>query len=155
MILTLCISSLALAVSIGVLIWQIISWRRSGPRLRVVRIQGIGGTARGVWFIGVQAENSGRLGTQVQTFGFQLPNGDTIQAGEDFLGQAIQLPMDLPPGGKASVTYNIAGIRRALDQSGHDGRGARPFVTTGHGRFAGKPINLGDEIDLLLRATDG
>jgi hypothetical protein len=42
-------------------------------------------------------------------------------------------------------------IREALNLAGHNGKRARPFVETGHGRFKGKPINLGEEVDLLLR----
>jgi hypothetical protein len=153
-ILTLCISVLALAVSIGVLIWQIISWRRSGPRVRVTRIQGIGGTPDGLWFVGVKAENSGRLGTEIQQFGFRLPNRQILTALENFIGQPIQLPSALPPGGSASVEYNVLGIRQALNQASHDGKGARPFVQTGHGTFEGDVIDLGHDVDLLLRAGD-
>jgi hypothetical protein len=120
--------------------------------VRVVRIHGIGGTLAGVWFTGVKAGNSGRLGTEVQLFGFQLPNGMTIQAVEDFMGQPIRLPMPLPPGGTASVMYGARAIRHALDGSGQSGAGARPFVETGHGRFEGEPVDLGKEVDLMLRA---
>jgi hypothetical protein len=63
-ILTLVIAGFALALSVISLGWQVHSWRLSGPRVTVKRTQGIGGTARGVWFTGVQAVNSGRLGTQ-------------------------------------------------------------------------------------------
>jgi len=42
-ILTLCISLLALAVAGISLRWQIISWRRSGPRVSVKTVSGIGG----------------------------------------------------------------------------------------------------------------
>jgi hypothetical protein len=151
-ILTLCIAALAFAMSGVALAWQIISWRRSGPRVKVKRIQGIGGTPPGVWWYGVKAENSGRLGTQVQSFGFQLACGRTIQALEDFLRQPIRLPMDLPPGGSASVMYNAAARRNVLVQGDHSGADARPYVETGHGRFEGEPIDLGAEVEKLWLA---
>jgi hypothetical protein len=149
-VLTLCIALLALAVSGGALIWQIVSWRRSGPRVRVVRIQGIGvGTLDPTWFIGVQAKNSGRLETEVQQFGFRLPNDKTITSLQNYIGQPVLLPKALPAGGTVSVQYSAQGVREALNRDGHSGKRARPFVDTGHGRFWGKRINLGEELDLL------
>ena len=139
-ILSLCISGLAFVMSGVALGWQIISWRRSGPRVEVARIQGIGATAEGMWFIGVRARNSGRLGTTAQQFGFQLPKGQVITSLYDWLRQPIQLPMDLPPGGDASVMYSVQGVQEALAQlpAKTARKKVRPFVTTGHGRFEGK-----------------
>lgn len=114
MILTLCISALAFVMSGLALGFQIHSWRRSGPRVEVVRTQGIGATADGVWAIGVGARNCGRLGTKAQQFGFQLSNGQVITSVYDFLGQPIVLPMDLPPGGEASVMYSVRGVQELL-----------------------------------------
>ena len=104
-ILTLCISILALAVAGASLTWQVISWRRSGPQVTVKTISGIGGMPPGVWFVGIEATNSGRLGTEIAQFGFQLPNGRHIQNIYDFLGQPVELPMFLAPGSKATMTY--------------------------------------------------
>jgi hypothetical protein len=150
-ILTLVIAGFALALSVISLGWQVHSWRHSGPRVTVKRTRGIGGTARGVWFTGVQAVNSGRLGTQIQQFGFQLPNGQIITALYEFIGQPIQLPMDLPAGGTASVMYNARNIREALAGQPRFGEEVRPFVVTGHGRFEGEKIDLVAEVDLLCR----
>jgi hypothetical protein len=151
-ILTLSISALAFVMSGVALGWQIVSWRRSGPRVRVVRIQGIGGMMPGTWFTGVKAENSGRLATEIQQFGFRLSNGMNVMALENFVGMPIQFPAPLPPGGTASVEYSAFAIRQALNQAGHDGTGARPYVDTGHGHFEGNPVDLGKEVDLMLRA---
>ncbi len=145
-ILTLCISLLALAVSGASLTWQIISWRRSGPRVSVKTISGIGGMPPGVWFVGIEATNSGRLGTEIGQFGFQLPNGRHIQAIHDFLGQPVELPMPLGPGRKATMTYAAQHIREVLREEGISGENVRPYVSTGHGRFEGDAIHLGERI---------
>ena len=99
-ILTLCIALLALAVSGAALGWQIVSWRRSGRQVSVKATSGIGGLPPGVWFVGIEATNSGRLATEIEQFGFQLPSGRHMQNIYDFLGQPVKLPMLLAPGGK-------------------------------------------------------
>jgi hypothetical protein len=80
----------------GSLTWQVISWRRSGPRVTVKTTWGIiTGTPRhGAWFVGIDAKNSGRLGTQVHQFGFKLPNGRTI-VGREELSWLRRLRQDL------------------------------------------------------------
>jgi len=100
----------------------------------------------GVWFVGVEATNSGRLGTEVQQFGFQLPNGRHLQNIYDFLGQPVQLAMQLAPGGTAIMTCAAEDIRRLLREQGISGENVRPYVNTGHGRFEGEPIHLGERI---------
>lgn len=144
-ILTLCISLLALVVAGGSLTWQIISWRRSGPRVSVKTTVGLGGDPP-VWFVAVEARNSGRLGTEVQQFGLQLPNGRHLQNIYDFLGQPVQLPTPLGPGGTASMTYRAEDLRRILYEQGISGENVRPYVNTGHGRLEGEPIHLGERI---------
>jgi hypothetical protein len=148
-ILTLCISLLALAVGGGSLTWQIISWRRSGPQVSVKTTSGIGGMPPGVWFVGIEATNSGRLGTEISQFGFQLPNGRHLQNIYDFLGQPVQLPMPLGPGHKAGMTYAAQHIREILREEGISGENVRPYVTTGHGRVEGDVIHLGEWIEHL------
>lgn len=148
-ILTLCIAGLAFVMSGVALGWQIRSWRHSGPQVKVVRIQGIGATPEGIWFIGVGARNSGRLGTEVQQFGFKLTNGQIITALSDWLGLPIQLPMPLGPGGEVGVMYSVRGIHDAL--RGLPGERVRPFVKTGHGTFEGKEIDLARDVALLIQ----
>ncbi len=144
-ILTLCISLLALAVSGASLTWQMISWRRSGPRVSVKTISGIG-MPSGVWYVGVEATNSGRLATEIAQVGFQLPNGHHIQNIYDFLGQPVELPMPLGPGRKATMTYAAQHIREILREEGVSGENVRPYVKTGHGRFEGDAIHVGEWI---------
>jgi hypothetical protein len=76
----------------------------SGPRVSVKITTGVGGMPP-VWFVAIAARNSGCLGTEVQQFGLQPPNGRHVQNIYDFLGQPVQLPMSLGPGGTATMTY--------------------------------------------------
>lgn len=149
-ILTLCIALLAFAVSVASLTWQIISWRRSGPRVRVRPTSGVGGAPPNlVWFVGIEATNSGRLGTEIQQFGFQLPNGRHIQNIYDFLGQPMKFPVPLGPGQSVTMTYDAEHIREALREEGISGKRVRPYATTGHGRIEGKRMHLGKWIEHL------
>jgi len=84
--------------------------------------------------------------TEIQQFGLQLPNGRHLQNIYDFLGQPVQLPMPLGPGGTASMTYRAEDIRRLLREQGISGENVRPYVSTGHGRVEGHAIHLGERV---------
>lgn len=103
--LTLCLSVLALTVSVTALIWQMISWKRSGPRVRVSSLMGVAGT---VPFVSVENTNAGRMATEVNQLGFQLSTLDDRQhivMFRDALGMLVTLPVLLAPGctGKEDV----------------------------------------------------
>jgi len=85
-VLTLGISLLALAVSGASLTWQIISWRRGGPRVAVTTHIG-----NRPWRV-VRRHRGDQFGTprtEIKQFGFQLPNGRHMQNIYDFLGQPV------------------------------------------------------------------
>ena len=82
-------------------------------------------------FIGIEATDSGRLGTEIQHFGFQLPNKHHIQALADFVGQPVNLPMALGPGRTVTMRYNPDKLRAALASQGISGENVRPYVVTG------------------------
>ena len=44
------------------------------------------------------------------------------------------------------MTYDAQHIREILRSEGISGAGVRPYVSTGHGRFEGKKIHIGDWI---------
>jgi hypothetical protein len=44
----------------------------------------------GVWYVGIEGTNSGRLDAEIDQFGFQLPNGRHMQNIYDFLGQPMK-----------------------------------------------------------------
>lgn len=148
-VLTLCIAVLALIVSGISAGWQIVSWRRSGPRVKVKPTSGIGGVPPGVWFVGIQATNRGRLATEIEQFGFQLPNGLHMQNIYDFLGQPVNFPIPLGPGATVTMTYAADHLREALREQQISGKNVRPYVATGHGRVEGKRMHLGKWIENL------
>jgi hypothetical protein len=146
---TLCISLAALAVAIGTLIWSVISWRRSGPRVKVIRTHGAAfPTEMELYFIGIRATNSGRLATQLRNAGFQLPNGTYVTALKDFLGLPVQYPKELSPGATIEIDFDVKDLRHAL-AGRRFGKKVRPFVETGHGVVRGKAIDLAQEVDRL------
>jgi hypothetical protein len=129
-------------VSITVLVWQVISWRRSGARLHVATKWGIAGvppTAR--WFISIEARNTGRLATEINQVGFQMAQAEErrqIVDFEDVLGMPIQLPRTLAAGGTTSVMYAADRLLATLHNEGLTGKDARPYVDTGAGRTFGR-----------------
>ena len=109
----------------------------SGPRVSVKITTGVGGMPP-VWFVAIAARNSGCLGTEVQQFGLQPPNGRHVQNIYDFLGQPVQLPMSLGPGGTATMTYPAEDIRRLLREQGiSGGRTSGPTSTRATGDSRG------------------
>ena len=92
-ILTLCLSVLALIVSVTALIWQVVSWRRSGPQVRVSSRVGVADT---VPFVSIEITNAGRMATEVNQLGFQLSALDDRQhivMFRDALGMLVALPL--------------------------------------------------------------
>lgn len=157
-VLTLCLSVLALMLSITALAWQVISWRRSGPRLRVVTTQGIvGSPPNGCWFIAVEISNTGRLATEISQVGFQLSRGEKrrhIVDLEDVLGIPIELPRTLAPGASTSVMYAPQRLLEALRDQGLHGKKAHPFASTGTGRTLGRHRrDIGSMAEELARAN--
>ena len=74
----LIVSIVALVLSIGSLSWQVWSWRRSGPVVRVTVsniVPTYQGQGTGDWHTAVTATNTGRAATTVTTWAFELPNG--------------------------------------------------------------------------------
>jgi hypothetical protein len=145
-ILTLCFSAVALVLSVVSFGWQVISWRRSGAQMRVVTKWGIAGTpSDGVWFLAVDATNTGRLATEINQIGFQLSRRDkrhTIVLFQDALGRPITLPIPLAPGASTSVMYRPGDLLEVLRREGLTGKRARPFAATGHGRTTGPRKDL-------------
>jgi hypothetical protein len=140
-------SGVALIVSIAALVWQVISWRRSGPRVRVAARAVVAGT--GARLIAIEVRNSGRLATEVQNCGFDLPSGRHIVCPYDFQGQPLQFPAQLPPGGEVNFYLAPPALARPLAEEGVTGEGVCAYVRTGHGRINGEPFHLGKMIAAL------
>ena len=54
--------------------------------------------------------------------------------------------MSLAPGRKTTITYAAQHIREILRGEGISGKNVRPYVSTGHGRFEGDAIHLGERV---------
>ena len=99
-----------------------------------------------LWFVAVEARNSGRLATEVEQFGWQLPNGRTLQNVYDVLGQLVRLPVQLGSGGKVTMHYEAADIRRLLREEGVSRENVRPYVVTGTGVTRGSQSTWASEL---------
>jgi hypothetical protein len=145
------LSALALPVALTSLGWQVLSWRRSGPRVSVTARAAVTGGGDGL--VALEATNSGRLATVVQNCGFDLRSGRHIVCPFDFLGAKLQLPADLPPGGAVEFLFKASDIWTPLHAEGDAaGEGVRAYVSTGHGRVRGKAFNLGNMLRMLRSA---
>jgi hypothetical protein len=140
---SLCTSVLALLVALGALVWQITSWRRSGPRVSVKAVSAA--TPEGKCIV-IQATNAGRLATEVSGCGFDLPSGRHIVNPIGAFGPHA-VPATLAPGGSVSFYFHPEGLRQPLTGEGISGEGVRPYVETGHGHVNGSQIHLGKMID--------
>lgn len=155
MVLTLCLSVLALMVSTAALGWQVISWHRSGAQLRVVSKWGVAGSPPNPrWFFSIEVSNVGRLASEISQVGFQLPRKESrkqIVDFEDVLGMPITFPRTLAPGASTSVMYAADRLLAVLADEGLTGKRARPYADTASGRVYGRPRrNLRDGSQLLI-----
>lgn len=104
---TLAISIAALAIAGFSLAWQIWSWARSGPRVKVSVVysspvlDGYVGKSHVV----VQASNTGRAATTVEGFGFEVPGGFSFVVPEPATWSA-KLPYRLEP--HASAAWHVS-----------------------------------------------
>jgi hypothetical protein len=147
-VLSTSLAAVALVVSVAALGWQVVSWRRSGPRIEVAARAAVTPNQR---LIVIEAKNSGRLGTEIQTCGFDLPSGRHIVCPFDFQGVPLALPAQLPAGGKVSFYFRPDDVLQPLTGEGVTGENTRVYVATGHGRFRGEPFHLGEMLKPLIQ----
>jgi hypothetical protein len=152
-VLSTALASVALVVAIGTLAWQIVSWRRSGPRVKVTARPAV--TADGGRLIVIEAVNSGRLGTEIQGCGFDLPSGTQIVCPYNFWGRVLQWPKGLGPGSTVDFHFKPRDVLEPLIGERVTGDGTRAYVRTGHGRVRGKPFHLGEMIKALTPSATG
>jgi hypothetical protein len=79
------VASFALAIfavllSCVSLTWQIVSWRRSGPRVAVDASQSLPMYDHGAgnWMVAITARNTGRAATTVTGWSLEFPTGDKL-----------------------------------------------------------------------------
>jgi hypothetical protein len=153
-ILTLCVSVLALVVSAVALGWQVVSWRRSGPRVRVTSKSGFAGTEP---FVSIEITNAGRLATEISQMAFQLSRLDDrkqVLMFRDVLGALVTLPMPLAAGATVSKMFAAGAVLEVLDSNEFAGTEARPYAVTGHGRTEGDQIDLRGRVRMLVDAAE-
>lgn len=153
-ILTLCLSVLALVVSAVALGWQVISWRRSGPRVRVTSKSGF---AAAEPFVSIEITNAGRLATEISQIAFQLSGLDDqnqVLMFRDVLGDLVTMPVPLAPGATVSKMFAAGAVLEVLDTNGFAGTEARPYAITGHGRTEGDQFDLRSRVQMLVETAE-
>ena len=146
-VLSTALAGVALAISIATFVWQVVSWRRSGPRVKVSARAAV--TGDGGRLIIIEAVNSGRLGTEVQGCGFDLPSKRHIVCLYDAFGRPFQFPADLGPGRSIDFHFHPRDVLKPLIDEKVTGSDTRAYVQTGHGRVRGDEFHLGEMIKAL------
>lgn len=153
-LLPLCVSILALVVSAIALGWQVISWRRSGPRVRVTSKSGFTASEP---FVSIEIANAGRLATEISQITFQLSRLDDrkqVLMFRDVLGDLVTMPIPLPPGTTVSKMFAAGEVLEVLDTNGFAATETRPYAITGHGRTEGDQIDLRSRVEMLVETAE-
>ena len=140
-------------MSVTALVWQVVSWRRSGPRDGVSSRVGVADT---VPFVSVEITNVGRLATEVNQLGFQLSALDGRQhivMFRDALGMRVALPLPLPPGGTVSKVFAAADVLKVIRDSDFSATQVRTYAVTGHGRAEDEQFDLRRRVERLVRSS--
>ncbi|GAB2731733.1 hypothetical protein [Streptomyces bullii] len=141
---SLLISIGALLVSVIALVWQFISWLRTGPVIQVrthYAIPVIGGEMSTEEFLAVSATNRGRSPATITSWGLLLPGGATTAADSAPLPGVEALPFRIDP--YAETSWYIANheVERICHVRGCRRSDIRPFViVSGQGRKTGKRL---------------
>jgi hypothetical protein len=130
----LIVAILALLASIASLAWQVYSWRRSGPHVKVTVSNAIPmfDHGPGEHHIDVTAANRGRAATTVLSWGFSLP-GDQSVVVTNASNWSAPLPHRLEPGSEASWSVEAAEIRQVAAEHGLRFSEIVPFVRVAGG----------------------
>ncbi|MCX4908049.1 hypothetical protein [Streptomyces sp. NBC_00878] len=137
------ISICALTVSAVSLGWQVVSWLRTGP---VIKVKGhsampyVGGVV-GDHHLSVTAVNEGRAAATITGWGLLLPNSMTIVVQSARLPGVHDLPHRLESHAEASWYILHDELDRACQQQGVAISQVRPFVdVAGQGKVLGKRL---------------
>jgi hypothetical protein len=134
------ISICALVVSVVSLSWQVVSWLRAGP---VIKVKGhssfpyVGGVV-GDHHLSVTATNEGRAAATITGWGLALPNGSSIVPHSAPLPGVPDLPHRLESHAEASWHVLHTELVHACTAQGVDISQVRPFVhVAGRGKVTG------------------
>jgi hypothetical protein len=132
---------------IGALMWQVITWRRSGPVVTVTANQALPahGDQLGEPLTSVTARNSGRAPVTVSSWGLRFPDGQTIFVRQPFAG-SNQLPYRLEEGASGSWFIETGAVVETCKAHGVDYADLTAYVSLADGRSVDakrKGIQLG------------
>ncbi|WP_291474285.1 hypothetical protein [Corynebacterium sp.] len=142
-VITLVISGVAIVLSAFALVWQVVSWRRSGPRITVQADSGISIGPMGTFeILTFTVSNEGRASTQVRTVDFVRSDGEGMIAifPEAFLDK--KPPLDLQPGFQETLVLRLDAIAKTLSEKGISPQSLVPRARSGHGDVTGKSTPL-------------
>ncbi len=129
------VSYLGAATGILSLLWQIVSWRRSGSRVRVASKHALPILPRGPdsWYLTVEARNAGRLAVTVDSWGFSMGRrrGNIVPLRHEPWFDRV--PLRLEPGASATFGMPADEVRRLAQEQGVSLAQLKPWVSLGDG----------------------
>ncbi|MFI2358157.1 hypothetical protein OG582_11925 [Streptomyces anulatus] len=137
------ISVIALVISLVSLGWQVITWLRSGP---VIKVKGhaaipVVNENPGELHLSVTAVNRGRAPATITGWGLRLPNGSSVVPRSAELPGVNPLPHRLESHAESSWYILHAALEEAAQTHQVELSQLRPFVdVSGRGRVLGKPL---------------
>ncbi|MBT2504786.1 hypothetical protein J7I98_02520 [Streptomyces sp. ISL-98] len=138
------LSICALAVSVVSLTWQVVSWLRTGPVIKVrthYAIPVIAGEIGSQQYLAVAATNRGRAPATITNWGLLLPDDVTTASQSAALPGVEELPHRLDPYAETSWYLGLGELDRICQERGIARGQIRPFVNvSGQGRKVGKPL---------------
>lgn len=139
-IITLVIAVLGLALAIAGFVWQLVTWRYEGAKIRVAlsTVFPVHGDQLGDPHHCVTATNVGRSPVSLTNWGFELPDGGSTYMRRP-LPISTPLPHTLDGGQQASFHCAYKELRASLHRSVPAGVVLRPYVSTAlHGKVYAK-----------------
>jgi hypothetical protein len=135
---SLVLSVVAVTLATLSLGWNIYSWHRAGARLKVTAssLMTYGPPMGQQTFIAIEVVNNGRLATQVQMVGFELPTGEILIAPQAAI-PGVSLPHGLDPGASFVYPMSAEDLKGHVSRTGLTTQDIRPYATCGHGTFHG------------------
>lgn len=131
---------LALGLAAASLSWQIVSWLRTGARLRVHGDDGFMIGPRGNRpFKAVSVVNDGRAAAEISQLGFRLPNGKCLVSPDGGILRPTTLPATAKAlGGEVDMWFDPDELARACEKHGCEVRDLVPYARSGSRTITGK-----------------
>lgn len=128
----------AIAISVGTLVWTMWDKYRDKARLKVVATPFTLLGPFNIWYLGVDVTNVGHSGSTVVTsVAIELPTKQYLHQ-PDSPAPTVSLPKKLEPGDSFTYAFSLEAIARELVERNIDPSKIRPFANSGHGKSRGK-----------------